>query len=311
MDEENAPAWLRDLPISVLQRRLQRGLRCKVGPFVVCFQGQERSLAERFHAHYPNYPLVDENRFADVKLQIRRNPTLGRQRWTTRAISLEDGRVFTTFPVAATLAHIEWSMNWAVANRSHHFLSLHAGVMANEHGALILPANPGAGKSTLCAYLMHRGWRLLSDEFTLLRDANLAVHPFPRLIPLKNRSIDVIRELVPEAHLAPPIPGTHKGTISHLRPPDVHLRAMHETAVPRLMIFPKYTAGAKLSISPAARADCFVQITQNSFNYTLRGEEGFRMAVALTERVQPYRLEYSDLPEAAQAIDALMQEAAA
>ncbi len=290
---------------------LKQGLRLSIGPFVIHFEGRDRTLAERLHAHYPNYPLAPRGAFADAQLKVTRNPTVSRHWWSTRAIRTEDGQVFTTFPSEATLAHIEWTMNWAIANRSHDFLMLHAGVLANRHGALILPAYPGAGKSTLCAYLIHRGWRLLSDEFTLIRDESLAIHPFPRLIPLKNQSIEVIRELVPEAHLGPPIPGTLKGTVSHLRPGDEHIRSMHETALPKLMIFPKYQAGASLEITPAAKSDCFVEITQNSFNYVLRGEQGFRMAAALTDRVTPYRLVYSDLPAAAQAIDELMEAAAA
>lgn len=290
---------------------MKRGLRLVIGPFVVHFQGTERALAERLHLHYPNFPLAAQGSFADVQLVVRRNPSLSRHWWSTRAVCNEDGQVFSTFPENATIAHLEWTMNWGIVNRSHDFLMLHAGVLANARGALILPANPGAGKSTLCAYLMHRGWRLLSDEFTLLRDETLAIHPFPRLIPLKNQSIDVIRELVPEAHLGPPIPGTHKGTVSHLRPGDEHIRAMHETAFPKLMIFPKYSAGAALAITRAQRSDCFVQITQNAFNYVLRGEQGFRMAAALTDRVTPYHLVYSDLPAAARAIDELMEAAAA
>lgn len=85
---------------------------------------------------------------------------------------------------------------------------------------------------------------------------------------------------------------------------------MHQTAQPRLMIFPQYVPGAKLEITPAARGDCFVEITQNAFNYVLRGAEGFRMAAALADAVTPYRLRYSDLPAAATAIGELMAEAA-
>ena len=301
---------LRDHSIAELQTRLKRGLRLRIGPFTIHFEGGSADLAERLHAHYPNYPVAAASAFADAKIAVGRNPSFSRHWFSTRAIRTDDGRVFTTFPREATLAHIEWTMNWAVANRSHYFLMLHAGVLANAQGALILPAHPGAGKSTLCAYLMYRGWRLLSDEFTLIRDRSLQIHPFPRLIPLKNQSIGVIRELIPDAHLGPSISGTHKGTVAHLRPADSHISAMLETAVPKLMIFPLYKAGAALSIEPAARSECFVEITQNAFNYVLRGREGFEMAAALTNQVTPYRLTYSDLPSAAQAIDALMLETA-
>jgi HprK-related kinase A len=303
-------ATLRQQTPEQLESALRRGLRLKLGPFVIEYRGRTRGLARRLLQHYPDYPLVSHETFADARLEVGRNPTPSRHWLSTRVIRTDDGQVFTTFPEYATLAHLEWTVNWAVATRSHQFLMLHAGVLANPYGALILPAQPGAGKSTLCAYLMHRGWRLLSDEFTLLRDESLAIHPFPRLIPLKNQSIDVIRDLVPEAALGPSIPGTHKGTVSHLRPPDDQIAAMHQTAQPRLMIFPQYVPGAKLEITPAARADCFVEITQNAFNYVLRGEEGFRMAAALADAVTPYRLRYSDLPAAAAAIGELMAEIA-
>jgi hypothetical protein len=77
------------------------------------------------------------------------------------------------------------------------------------------------------------------------------------------------------------------------------------------MVFPRWEEGAPLEIAPAARADCFVEITQNAFNYVLRGAEGFRLATALTDRVAPFRLRYSELPEAAAVLDALMEEVAA
>ena len=303
------PLTLKSRGIDELHAMLQAGVRYGIGPFVVALKGQERVLAERLHAVYPDYPLAPANDFADASLAVARNPGLSRHWWSTRVIRLEDGQVFTTFPENATIAHLEWTLNWAIANRSHQFLMLHAGVLANAHGGLILPAEPGAGKSTLCAYLMHRGWRLLSDEFTLLRDENLDIVPFPRLLPIKNAAIAVIREHVPEARFGPEIPGTHKGTVAHLQPPDEAILRMHETATPRLMIFPRYTPDTRLEITPVPRAQCFVEITQNAFNYVLRGEEGFRIAAALTERVQAFHLRYNDLDRAAAALNELMAEA--
>lgn len=310
LDSGRGPAVpsLKSQGIDALHRMLQSGVRYGIGPFVVALRGQERILAERLHACYPDYPLASANEFADASLAVARNPGLSRHWWSTRVIRLEDGEVFTTFPENATIAHLEWTLNWAIANRSHQFLMLHAGVLANRLGGVILPAEPGAGKSTLCAYLMHRGWRLLSDEFTLLRDENLEIVPFPRLLPIKNAAIAVIREHVPEARFGPEIPGTHKGTVAHLQPPDDAIQRMHETAYPRLMIFPRYTPGTGLEITPVPRAQCFVEITQNAFNYVLRGEEGFRIAAALTERVQAFHLRYNDLERAATALDALMTE---
>ena len=302
---------LRTITRDDLQHRLHRGLRFRQGPFVVCLRGYDRFLADRLHRYYPNYPLVDETHFADADLEVCRNPSLSRNWLSTRAIRLDDRSVFTIFPADQVVAQIEWSINWFIAMRMHQFLMFHAAAIANDQGALIMPGLPGAGKSTLCAYLIHRGWRLLSDEFTLLRDASLAIYPYPRAIPLKNQSIDVIREQIPEAQLAPPIPDTRKGTVAHLCPPDLHLERMHETAQPKLVIFPVYQAGSAIEITPVAKSSCFVELSQNSFNYVMRGLAGFQLTGALANAVVAYRMVYSDLATAAAKISELMDAATA
>jgi ABC-type cobalamin/Fe3+-siderophores transport system ATPase subunit len=67
--------------------------------------------------------------------------------------------------------------------------------------ALLLAGPSGAGKSTLCAALITRGWRLLSDEAAMIRPDDGLIQPYPRPICLKNASIDLIAEAVPDAHI--------------------------------------------------------------------------------------------------------------
>jgi len=74
---------------------------------------------------------------------------------------------------------------------------LHAAVLEKNGRAVVLPGDPGAGKSTLTAALMLSGWRLLSDEITLVdRDDGLLVG-LARPVSLKNASIDVIQRAFP------------------------------------------------------------------------------------------------------------------
>ena len=82
---------------------------------------------------------------------------------------------------------------------AHHYLLLHSAVIEREGCAVIMPAPPGSGKSTLCAGLVHRGWRLLSDELALISLTDTSITPLGRPISLKNQSIDVIKEYVPGA----------------------------------------------------------------------------------------------------------------
>jgi len=303
-------ATLRSLPAAELSRRLPEGLELAIGPFVVSMVGRDPLLADCLQAHYPDYPLAPPNSFPDARLHLRDRSWAERLLKRPRHICLEDELSFTNFPPEALLAHLEWSMNWCIASRANWFLMLHAAVLAREEGAIILPGVPGAGKSTLSAYLMHRGWRLFSDEFTLLTPGSLELKPFPRLIPLKNDSIEVIKAAVPEAEFGPQIPGTRKGRVSHVKPFGEHLRRMHEGAPPRLVVFPRYQAGSPTELTELPKSACFAELTQNAFNYVLLGQQAFEMLADLTDRVQSYRLVYSNLAEANQALQDTLRAAA-
>src|SRR4029079_4735133 len=123
-------------------------------------------------------------------------------------------------PVGHALAVLEWGLNLVIALRSHSWLMLHSAAVERSGGVLLLPAWPGAGKTTLCTALAFRGWRLLSDEFGLVEPRSRLIAAIPRPMPLKNEAIEVIRAFAPDAELGPTIPNTRKGTIAHVKPPS-------------------------------------------------------------------------------------------
>jgi len=175
---------------------------------------------------------------------------------------------------------------------------IHAAVVERDGLAAILPAPPGSGKSTLCAALVHRGWRLLSDELALLRPEDGLLVPVPRPVSLKNRSIDVIRGYVADAVLSDPVSNTTKGTVAHLKAPADSIRRAHETARPAWIVFPKYEAGAATSLTPIARARAFFRVADNAFNYSHMGARGFATLAGAIEGCASYDFRYSNLDEA-------------
>ena len=181
-----------------------------------------------------------------------------------------------------------------------------AGVVAKDDQAVLLPANPGSGKSTLCAALAHRGWRFLTDEICLVNPTDLHIVPFPRLIPLKNESIDVIRAFIPEAVMGPLFPETRKGRLSHLRPPGASIDRSMETAQARWIVFPLFQQGARLALQPLVKENAFLKLSSSSFNYEFLGLRGFRAVSGLIGTCDCYSLEYSDLEEAIAQLEALV-----
>ena len=281
-----------------------RGVRVRIGPFTALIRGEVSDFASTLHRCYASYPCVLEDTvFSDARIDVERPRRFFAKRDANRAIRLNSGNIYTQFPAGSELPYIEWGMNLCIATTAHQYLMLHAAVLAKDGAALLLPGLPGSGKSTLCAYLMHNGWRLLSDEFTLIRGSPPTVQPFPRLVALKNESIDIIRQHAPEAIIGPSFPGTAKGTVAHVCPPAPHVARMHETATPKLIVFPCYVRDRDTELIADTKPRTFVELTKHAFNYILRGHSAFESTTRLVDEVDSYRLIYSDLLEAKKAID--------
>lgn len=124
------------------------------------------AFASQLRSVYGALPFVDHADWADVHVEGPRKAT-GPRRWLRPQVVLWcDGQLpFEPFPADSPLPLFEWGCNWQIAHRLNHLLLIHAGTVERDGLALVLPAMPGSGKSTLTAALSQRGWRLLSDEF--------------------------------------------------------------------------------------------------------------------------------------------------
>ncbi|WP_159628329.1 HprK-related kinase A [Massilia puerhi] len=281
------------------------GLDFQTGPFVNRLHSNIPHLASGLALLYGDYPLRAAGGFADFHLNLSQPG--GLRRWWRPQVRFEqDGRhPFKPLPVTQAQPFCEWMMNWCVSNRAHGYLVIHAAVVEKNGRGIILPAPPGSGKSTLCAALACRGWRLLSDELTLVRHGDGMLVPVPRPISLKNRSIDVIREFAPEAVFGSVVHGTMKGTVGLLRPPAASVHRAGELAAPHAIVFPQWEPDAPAVLEPTPRARLFMRVADNAFNYTLLGAQGFATLAGLAERSAGYTFKYSKLDEAMTIFDAL------
>jgi len=172
---------------------------------------------------YGSHQVGDSIELFDVTVNLRRVGGF-RSRVRPQLELLVDGAVdFEPFPLDTPMPLLEWGMNYALASRLCCYLLLHAGAVERKGRAVLLPAMPGSGKSTLTAALSLRGFRLLSDEFGVVRLDDGQLLPIPRPIALKNESIDVIARFAPTAGIGPRYPKTHKGTVAHLAPFAAHV----------------------------------------------------------------------------------------
>lgn len=293
-----------------IANRLRLGeLLVRIGPFVARMKSDVATLAADLDHIYADFGVEAPDVFADFHVEVAREA--GLRRWFKPQVRFFfDGRPsFIPLPAAQAFAMLEWGLNWCVAAHCHQFLIIHAAVVEREGRAAILAAPPGSGKSTLCAGLVNRGWRLFSDELALIDTATGELVAFPRPICLKNTSIEVIKTFAPEARFGPMVRETRKGNVAHMRPPQQDIRLAATRARPAWIVLPRFEAGATTRLRPMAKARAGWSLASNAFNFSVLGDAGFATLSQAVDGCTGYDLDYGDL-DAATALLARLAESA-
>lgn len=206
---------------------------------------------------------------------------------------------FKPLPISQAYALLEWGMNWCIAAHDFSRLIVHAAVLVKNDQAIIFPASPGSGKSTLTAYLSLNGWTLYSDEMAIIDLHNQTVSPLYRPVCLKNDSISIIKSLHPDAIMTPVCKDTQKGDVSHLKGIDWQNYRQLEPVKIVGIVFPKYKKEVDLTIYTCNQLQAFESLSKHAFNYTVLGERAFESVNKITQNAALFELEYNSLPELA------------
>src|SRR6266581_8754711 len=290
---------LGSVSIQLIQSCLRNeGLLLRVGPMLARLRSNVPALPGMLQQVYGEFPWIGHAQFIDFDVALLRSAGWRRYVHPQVEFWVDRERPFEPFPLDTPLPLLEWGLNWCVGRTCNNLLLLHAGVVARDTHALILPALPGSGKSTLTAAFTLRGWRLLSDEFGAIRLKDCSVLPMPRPIALKNASIEAIRAFAPEAVIGPSFPKTRKGTVAHLAPDRHGVDGIDLPASPRLILFPSYRAGGDIVIEPIGKSRAMLKLAANSFNYELLGPSGFLALKRIVESTPCFRLGFGRLDDA-------------
>lgn len=271
----------------------------RTGPVVASIQSSLAPVIRGIALHYRAHTVEDQAEFADFHVSLTR--PRGLRRWIHPQVffNVEGDPPFKPLPADQAFPMLEWGLNWCISNHCHQYLIIHAAVVERNGCGLILPAPPGSGKSTLCAGLVNRGWRLLSDELALIDPATGMLQAIPRPVSLKNGAIEVIGQFAPGAVLGPVVHETTKGRVAHMQPPEDSIRSSGRNALPRLVVLPKYEPGSPPRLEALTRGTALMQLAENAFNYNLHGRRGFETLATVIDGCDCYRFTYSRLDDAA------------
>jgi HprK-related kinase A len=278
-----------------------------IAPFTVRVSTDIGDLIDGINYLYQDYQRISQDQFCDFYVRVYQVGGVRRFFRKQVQFAFDEFIPFRPLPYAQALPFFEWGLNWCISGYANQYLIIHAAVVEKYGKALILPGIPGAGKSTLCAALIQKGWRLLSDELTLIDCASGYIVPVPRPVSLKNESIKLVAESFPGTHFSSTVHDTLKGSVSLLKPPASSVNRATELASPALVIFPKFQPQAELNITSISKGDAFMKLADLSFNYSVLGAEGFEVLAQFSDQCQTYEFTYGgDFNEASDCFDSLL-----
>ncbi len=195
---------------------------------------------------------------------------------------------------------IEGLMGSIAAEATGVFLQIHAGVVGDAKGCVLLPGASGSGKSTLTAALVSRGLFYFSDELALLEDGTFRVVACPLALCVKRSGTGIVAEFFPEIRRAPIHQREDGAAVSYLIPGLRQLPLRMQAQDVRLIIFPSYTGERPASISRLSAGAALSRLLANclavSCPLTVPRVQGL---IHWFEQIPSHQLFYATASEAA------------
>ncbi|MEM7255408.1 MAG: HprK-related kinase A [Pseudomonadota bacterium] len=273
------------------------GVRLRTGPFSMCVRSSLNTVANALQLLYGDFPSVPDNAFVDFHVRVDSPSALRRIVRPQVQFYVDERTPFQPLPLDQAFPMLEWGLNWCVVNHAHEFLIIHSAVVAHRDRTVILPGDPGSGKSTLCSALVQEGWTLLSDEMCLIDLDSGLLHALARPINLKNDAIDLLADRYPHAVFGPRCVDTAKGAVAHLKPPSDSIRQVDITHRATHVVWPRYLSGSPVLTETLNGATATLSLVQNAFNYDVLGPLAFHKLCDTIDGCATLEFTYSDLDD--------------
>ena len=224
---------------------------------------------------------------------------------TQYLVDFGEERLVTTFRPSIALGMLLWHVNQETVRRSSAFTLVHASAAERDGVAAVFPAPMESGKTTLVAGLVRAGLRYLTDEAVAIDPSRLVVLPFPKAMSVDPGSWDVLPDLRPSVDDAvhPFVRAQWQVVADDIRP-----RAVAPPTPIRLVVCPRYVAGADTVLTPIPRAEALRLLADSTFVFAVNGRRNFETLARVVRGSDCYRLTIGDLEPACDLVLQLFDE---
>jgi hypothetical protein len=191
----------------------------------------------------------------------------------------------------------------STADALNQFVRLRAGAVSRDGLVLVLPSTYEPQLGALVVHIARRGWRLLSEELTLIDPVLRLAHALP--LPLALDADECGR--FPGLDRPPPArrsPRRSRGT------PPRYVVGIDEVGAERgepgqirAFVFPTFERGVASSIETMPAAEALFRLAQAGLNLHVWGERGLILFRELIASTPAWRLRVGSLPDAAETVD--------
>jgi len=178
-------------------------------------------------------------------------------------------------------------------------LLLHAGAVAHDGRAVLLPGRPETGKSSLTTALLLQGFEYLSDEFGAVDPVTARLSPVERPISLS-------------PHVLPRFPGLEDRLVDRVEPPVILGQRFVRPADIGAVVAPPTEVGAVVFLTNAfdgptrlnriPKSEAIHRMVEGTLNASYYRERAVLLLSRVVEHAQAYALEGGTPAERADAI---------
>ena len=171
-------------------------------------------------------------------------------------------------------------------------MAIHAGVVSDQAGAILMPGESGSGKSSVTLWMTANGYHYHTDELVLIDAKTRALEVFTRPFNIKHYGIAPIRDIIDleQANIGI-MRGQHITMFSHrLLNPDFLSKAPTLNRI----VFPHYREGEDSNqLELLSRAEAGIELMRTNVIARNLPGHGFKQLLSLVKGIPAYRLSYS------------------